>query len=83
MPILIMFRSLTYAQRGARVLERFGISAAVTKAPMKTTDKGCSYCVRVSEAAQNRAFAILQDSGIAYGRVFQIKPDGEYREVPT
>ena len=81
MPVLIMFRSLTYAQRGARVLDRFGISAAVAKAPMKTTDKGCSYCIRIPEANIRIALAELEKSGIGYGRVLRVHHDGEYQEV--
>ena len=81
MPVIIMFRSLTLAQRGARELERFGISAAVTKAPVRTTDQGCSYCIRLSEVRLSQAMSILRDRGIAFGRVFRISGDGEYREV--
>ena len=83
MPVLIMFRSLTFAQRGARVLERAGISAFVTKAPLKTTDKGCSYCVRISEGKQWKATAALERSGIQYGRLFRVDSDGELQEVLT
>ena len=81
MPVIIMFRSLTLAQRGARELERFGISAAVTKAPIHTTDQGCSYCIRLSDARLNKAMSILRDRGIGFGRVFRIGTDEEYREV--
>ena len=81
MPILIMFRSLTYAQRGAQALERSGISASVTKAPVKVTDKGCSYCVRISDGRERQALTALDRKGIQYGRVFRIDPEGEYQEV--
>ena len=81
MPVIVMFRSLTLAQRGARELERFGISATVTKAPVRTTDQGCSYCIRLSDKRLNYALSILHDRGIGFGRVFRIGADGEYREV--
>ena len=76
-----MFRSLTYAQRGARVLERSGISASIAKAPLKATDKGCSYCVRISEPRLNSALSALEGAGIGHGRVLRIGEGGEYGEV--
>ena len=80
MSVLIMFRSLTYAQRGVRALERVGISAAVTKAPLETTDRGCTYCVRVSESRLEAALAALMRQWISHGRVMRPTSDG-YREV--
>lgn len=81
MPVLIMFRSLTYAQRGSRVLDRAGISAAVTKAPMLTTDNGCSYCIRIPEAQIRNALIELENSAIGYGRILRIQSDGSYKEM--
>ena len=42
---LILCRSLTYAQRSSRVLERAGITAVVRKAPLCVSKTGCTYCV--------------------------------------
>ena len=81
MSVLIMFRSLTYAQRGARTLERSGINAALTKAPLETTDRGCTYCVRVAEHKMDAALAALDRQGVAHGRVMRSMDDGSYREV--
>lgn len=80
MPVLIMFRSLTNAQRGSRVLESAGIAAAVTKAPQSATDKGCTYCIRVTESRLKEALDILERNRIQHGRVLRLEPDG-YREV--
>jgi hypothetical protein len=81
MPVFIMFRSLTFAQRGAWELERFGIFASVIKAPLRTTDMGCSYCIRISESRLKASLTVLKERGIAYGRVLRVGEDGEYREV--
>lgn len=81
MSVLIMFRSLTYAQRGARALERSGISASLTKAPLETTDRGCTYCVRVSEQTLPAALRALERQGIARGRIMRSIDDGGYREL--
>ena len=81
MSALIMFRSLTYAQRGSRILERAGITATITKAPQGTTDQGCSYCIRLTEARLRSALKILDDAGIRHGRILRGGVGGDWQEV--
>lgn len=78
---LILFRSLTYAQRAARLLERGGITATVRRAPQGLTDRGCTYSVRVRDSRRAEALALLERQGAEHGRVFLIGADGEAREV--
>ena len=80
MPTLIMFRSLTYAQRASRSLQRSGIPADITKAPQGTTDKGCTYCLRVADGKVNASLNALRRDGIEHGRILQLQ-EGEYREL--
>ena len=42
---LLMCRSLTYAQKSVKLLERSGITAAVVKAPPGLSRSGCGYAV--------------------------------------
>lgn len=81
MSALILFRSLTYAQRALRILERAGITAAITKAPQGSSRQGCTYCVRLSQARLPRALQILAAGGVTHGRVLLTEPDGSWREV--
>ena len=78
---LIICRSLTYAQKAARVLERAGITAIVTKAPQGTVKEGCAYCVKVSERRLTDALQALKNADLGSGRVFMQNPAGELREV--
>jgi hypothetical protein len=78
-----MCRSLTYAQRAARALERSGITAVITKAPPGTTDVGCAYCVKIWENRLKDALTALRQYGLGPGRVLMQAPDGGYREVAT
>lgn len=80
MPTLIMFRSLTYAQRASRTLQRNGIPADITKAPQGTTDKGCTYCLRVADGRLYASLNALQRDGIEHGRILRLE-EGQYREV--
>ncbi len=80
---LIMCRSLTYAQRAARVLERSGITAVITKAPPGTTDAGCAYCVKIWENRLRDALAALRQQGLGPSRVLMQMPGGRYQEVES
>ena len=66
---LIMCRSVTAAQRAARLLERSLIRAAVTKAPSSLTRSGCAYAVRL-HARIEEAVRLLRRNEIAIGKVY-------------
>ena len=78
---LILFRSLTFAQRAAHVLERGGFTATVRKAPQGLTDRGCTYCVRLRAEKMRAALALLDQRGMEHGRVFIAREDGGWQEV--
>jgi len=81
MQIIILCRSVTAAQRAARLLQSEGIFAAVTKAPQRTNPGGCTYGVKVSERNLQRALAALKAGGVRIGGVFALHPDGRITEV--
>lgn len=78
---LLMCRSLTYAQRASRALERSGITAIITKAPKSVTGQGCNYCIRVSEKNLVNALSVLKDIGLDPTRIFVVARDGSLSEV--
>ena len=78
---LILCRSLTYAQRAAKTLERAGVTATVRKAPQGASDRGCTYAVKLRSASLDRALQLLKEAGIPYGKRFHIQPDGSLQEV--
>lgn len=78
---LILFRSLTYAQRAARLLERSGITATIRRAPQGLTDRGCTYCVRLRAQKMREALALLEQRGMDRGKVFLLEADGKMQEV--
>ena len=81
MSAIILFRSLTYAQRGVHILQAGGVPATVVKAPPETTDRGCTYAAGLSIRYLRRALAILDGRGIVHGRAFVPGPEGVYREA--
>ena len=73
----IMCRSLTYAQKAARVLERSGIAASVSRPPAEVSGEGCAYAVRIAEknlpaalVALKSAVPILQEKGYVFLPLF-------------
>ena len=78
---LIVCRSLTYAQRTARVLERAGISGYVMRAPKLISGEGCSHCVKVAERWLAPALKVLNREGLGPKRVFLQNEEGTYSEV--
>ncbi len=80
---LIICRSLTYAQRTARMLERAGISGHVMRTPKLISREGCNYCVKVTEQRLTDALKLLRREGLAPKQVFVQNADGLYSEVET
>ena len=76
---LIMCRSVTSAQRAARLLERSLIRAAVTKAPSHLTRSGCAYAVRL-HAKVEQAVRLLRQNDITFGKIYATDDGNEYRE---
>ena len=80
MQFMLMCRSLTYAQRTARVLERAGVTAGVERAPKSVSNRGCADTVLVPERPGERALEILAGAGLSPERVLIKKPDGTITE---
>lgn len=78
---LIICRSLTYAQRTARVLERAGITGYIMRAPKSIAGEGCSHCVKVAERWLAASLKALNREGLGPKRVYLQEPDGSYSEV--
>ena len=77
---LITFRSLTHAQRSARLLERRGLTATVIKAPQGLSSSGCAYAVTLRGRGPE-ALALLRDNNMRVGRLFRRGADGDWEEV--
>lgn len=81
MRYLIMCRSLTYAQKAARLLERNGINVGIRRAPQELSRAGCSYSVSVRANKAIKAVEILRRENLLQGRIFEISTDGSVKEV--
>ena len=64
MHLILICRSLTTAQKSAKVLQRAGIFAAVTKAPQGANPGGCTYGVKIAQRNLEAALHTLERAGI-------------------
>ena len=78
----IMCRSLTYAQKAARVLERSGIAASVSRPPAEVSGEGCAYAVRIAEKNLSKALVALRSAGVPSGKIYMKDGSGHFSEVP-
>ena len=81
MNYLLTYRSLTYAQRAARVLERAGVTGTVSRVPKAAATRGCAYCVIVPARHKDRAMGLLLSVGMGPERLLQRSQDGTLTEV--
>ena len=77
MHIVLMCRSLTSAQKAARIIQNHGIFAVVTKAPQSANPGGCTYGVKIAERNRGAALEILALAGIEVLQVVELPGAGE------
>lgn len=77
---LIIARSVTYAQRMQRALQRAGIYCRIYRAPRELTELGCAYAVELPAADLAAALQILYREQLAPVQIY-LSQRGYYREV--
>ena len=78
---LITFRSVTYAQRGERVLNRAGERCVLQRTPRWMEEQGCGYSLRLQTADIGRAVSLLRGEQLPLRRVYLRREDGGLEEV--
>ena len=81
MNYILMCRSLTTAQKAARILERQGIHAYPTKAPQQANPRGCTYGVSVAERYLDAARTELTRADITFEAIPEQKSGGKRGEA--
>lgn len=72
-------RSLTYAQRALRVLEKSGFTAALIRTPRVLTPMGCGYGLIVRRSRLGDALTVLRGKGVPFGKAY-VYPVGDVPE---
>lgn len=77
---LIIARSVTYAQRMQRALERAGIRCQIFRAPRELTEFGCAYAVQIQVSDLTAALRTFHREGFDPVQIF-LTQRGIVREV--
>ena len=74
MHVILLCRSMTAAQKAARILQKAGIFASVTKAPQSANPGGCTYGVKIAERNLAYAKEALEEASVSVEQVLPL-PD--------
>ena len=78
---LITFRSVTYAQRGERLLNRWGERCSLKRTPRWMEERGCGYCLQLRQRDVGASLILLQENGIPFSKIYRKEENGTVREV--
>ena len=76
----LTFRSVTYAQRGERVLQKAGLRCILLRTPKWMEQQGCSYSLRLWTRDIRPALHHLQEAEVPVQRVYVGGRDGQLEE---
>ena len=77
----ITFRSVTYAQRGEKELQKYGVRAALLRTPKWMESQGCGYSLRIHTEDLLAVISLLREKGVIFRRVYVQNQEGGLEEV--
>ena len=79
----ITFRSVTFAQRGEKLLSRQNFRVSLLRTPRWMEVQGCGYCLRVWTKEIEPAVKLLRSAQVHLRRVYLQMGDGLLEEMPV
>lgn len=77
----ITFRSVTYAQKGERLLKRAGINCFLRRTPKVLANRQCGYSLQIRADDAHQAVELLQKAQVLFGKVYAMDDDGSFGEL--
>lgn len=77
---LITFRSVTFAQRGERLLQKNGIQCTLLRTPKWMEAQGCGYSLRIWAEHVETGVALLRKGNIPLRKVYIQTGEGTLEE---
>ena len=78
---MITFRSVTYAQRGERVLQAGRIRCTLQRTPRWMEEQGCGYVLKLWTSDAIPAVDLLREKQLSLRRVYVQRGDGQLEEL--
>ena len=79
---IITFRSITFAQRGEKVLQGRGYACYLRRTPRWMEERGCGYCLQLTVGDIREPIALLRQDEIPMRKVYVQTGNGTMTEVP-
>ena len=79
----ITFRSVTFAQRGEKLLRQGGVDCMLQRTPKWMEQRGCGYCLRIRPADALRAMELLRAGSLRYSKLYAQQETGRVEELPV
>ena len=76
----ITFRSVTFAQRGERILQNANIHCTLQRTPRWMEERGCGYCLRLWTEDVRPALSLLRQQQLPFRKVYIQARDGQLEE---
>ena len=77
----ITFRSVTFAQRGEKLLTKHNIRVNLMRTPRWMEEQGCGYALKLWTNDIRMAVKMLRENKIQLRRIYVQKEDGAMEEV--
>ena len=77
----ITFRSVTFAQRGEKLLSRQNHRVSLMRTPRWMEEQGCGYALKLWTGDISSAVQLLRENRIQLRRVYAQREDGQMEEV--
>ena len=77
----ITFRSVTFAQRGEKILTSGGFRCSLLRTPRWMEEQGCGYCVRLWTDDPVPAVEVLRQNKVPMRKLYAQRSDGQLEEI--
>ena len=77
----ITFRSVTFAQRGEKVLKKEGIRCTLLRTPRWMEEQGCGYCLRLWTGDATPGVELLRRERVPMRKIYAQREDGQLEEL--
>lgn len=77
----ITFRSVTYAQRGEKLLNQKNIRCTLQRTPRWMEEKGCGYGLRLYTDRIGEVTGLLRKNSVGFRKIYLLHPNGDTEEI--
>ena len=77
----ITFRSVTFAQRGEKLLTQRNLRVSLMRTPRWMEEQGCGYALKIWTRDLSAVLKLMQENGVRLRKVYAQREEGDMEEV--